>query len=168
MPERLQGGPHLAVLLQQRETEGTALAILGLTLNTEKDEIIKAILDGVTYEMRLNLDCLEEAGIPVGELRAVGSGADSRIWMQLKADIFNRPVATLACPDAACLGAAMLAGVGAGMYPSLPEAARIIVRIKDVYDPDPAEAARYAETYALYRDLYPTLKPLLHRIRASG
>jgi xylulokinase len=139
-------------------------AILGLTLATEKDQILKALLDGITYEMRLNLDRLQEAGVRVERLRAIGGGARSRTWMQLKANIFNRPVSALNVSEAACLGAAMLAGAATGVYGSCREAAEALVREVETFDPIPEEAARYAEAYAIYRDLYPTLQALNRRI----
>jgi len=156
--------PHFTMTGTPWWDTGAKGAILGLSLNTGKDEIIKALLDGITYEMRLNLDCLEEAGVRVEALRGVGSGSRSRIWMQLKANIFNRPISSLVTPEAACLGAALLAGKGIGEYPSLEGAARNIVKIKETFAPDPEEAARYEEKYALYRELYGALSPLLHRM----
>jgi xylulokinase len=139
-------------------------AIVGLTLGTGVDQILKALLDGITYEMRLNLDHLDTAGVPVQELRAIGGGAKSRTWMQLKANIFNRPVSALNISEAACLGAAMLAGVAAGVYRSLDEATAALVRVTETFTPKPAEVARYEEMYALYRDLYPTLRGFVHRL----
>jgi xylulokinase len=139
-------------------------AILGLTLATTKAEILKGLLDGITYEMRLNLDRLAEAGVRVDRLRGIGGGAKSRTWMQLKADIFNRPVSSLNVSEAACLGAAMLAGVAAGEYDSCRQAAEAVVRVVETYDPQPEEVRRYEEAYAIYRDIYPRLRELNRRI----
>ena len=139
-------------------------AILGLTLGSEKADLIKAMLDGITFEMRLNLDCLAEAGVEIHSLRAIGGGAKSAVWLRLKANIFNRPVSSLWVSEAACLGAALLAGVAVGEYSSLEEGVARTIRVKDTYEPDPQEARQYEERYALYREIYPTLKDLMHRI----
>jgi xylulokinase len=128
---------------------------------------LKALLDGITYEMRLNLDRLTESGVPVQALRAIGGGAKSRTWMQLKANIFGRPVSALNVSEAACLGAAMLAGRAAGEFRSLDEATAALVRVTGTFDPQPAEAARYDEMFGLYQELYPALRDLVHRIPAA-
>lgn len=163
-PSRLLLLPHFTMTGTPWFDPAAKGAILGLTLGTGSDQILKALLDGITYEMRLNLDRLQEAGVAVQELRAIGGGARSRTWLQLKADIFNRPVASLNVSEAACLGAAMLAGLAAGEYRSLAEAGDALVRVTDTHDPRPAEAARYEEMYALYREVYPTLRGLMHRL----
>jgi xylulokinase len=165
------GAPSRLLLLPHFTMSGTPWfdphargAILGLTLATGVDEILKALLDGITYEMRLNLDRLGEAGVAVRELRAIGGGARSRTWLQLKANIFNRPVSALDVSEAACLGAAMLAGWAAGAYGSLDDATENLVRVTETFEPQPAEVARYEQMYALYRELYPTLRALIHRL----
>ena len=138
--------------------------ILGLTLATTKGDIIKALLEGVTFEMRLNLEHLARAGVAVERLRAIGGGAKSPTWLQLKADIFNRPVSSLSVSEAACLGAALLAGAGVGEYSSPAEAADRTIRVVRTYEPDPQTAARYDERYDVYRRLYPTLRELVHAL----
>jgi xylulokinase len=165
------GGPSSVFVLPHFTMTGTPWfdphsrgAILGLTLATTREEVLKGLLDGITFEMRLNLDGLQTAGVAVERLRAIGGGAKSRTWMQLKADIFHRPVSSLNVSEAACLGAAMLAGVAAGEYASPQEAARDLVREVETFDPRPEEAARYEESYAVYRELYPTLRELNRRI----
>jgi len=169
--ERAAAGPSDLFVLPHFTMTGTPWfdprakgAILGLTLATGKEQLLKALLEGVTFEMRLNLERLAEAGVSVERLRAIGGGARSQAWLQLKADLFGRPVEALGVSEAACLGAAILAGVGAGIYRSASEAATALVRPVATYDPDPTRSARYDERFAVYRDLYPTLAPLLHRI----
>jgi xylulokinase len=165
------GGPSRLLVLPHFTMTGTPWfdpaskgAILGLTLATGTDQILKGILDGITYEMRLNLDRLAAAGVEVREIRAIGGGAKSRTWMQLKANIFNRPVSALNVSEAACLGAAILAGVAVGEYRSAAEAAGALVKVVETYEPQPAEAARYAEQFARYQRVYPALRDLLHEL----
>ncbi len=138
--------------------------IAGLTINTTRGELVRALLEGVNYEIRLNLELLREASITVREIRAIGGGAKSRFWLQLKANMFGVPVASLHVTEAACFGAAIAAGKAAGKWRSMREAAENLVRIKEVFEPDPQEVAQYNERFALYRDLYPTLRDWLHRL----
>ena len=139
-------------------------AILGLTFGTTKTDLAKAILEGLTFELRLNLDLLREGGVRIDELRAIGGGARSELWLQLKADITGVPVVVPRITEAASWGAALLAGLGAGRFASATEAAEETVHLDRWFEPDAARAARYEERYALYREVYPRLKDLHHRM----
>lgn len=138
-------------------------AIIGLNLKTKREEIIKAILEGITYEVKLNLKLLRQAGVRVTEIRAIGGGAKSERWLQLKADMFNTPVVRLAVTEAACLGVALSAGVAVGEYRSLAEAVTRIVKPDRVFSPRPKIARLYDEKLSTYEKLYPALKA----VRAS-
>ena len=87
-------------------------AIPGLTYATARSSITKAMLDGLTFELRANTDLLKDAGVTISELRAVAGGARSPLWLQPKADICQVPLRVPQVTEAACLGAALLAGVG--------------------------------------------------------
>jgi len=102
--------------------DGSPLAggFLGLTLATTRDDLVNGILEGITFELRQNIEHMEKAGMPVGSLRVSGGGARSPRWLQLKSDVTGRPVHSLSVTEAGCLGAAILAGVGAGVYPRPP------------------------------------------------
>jgi xylulokinase len=139
-------------------------ALLGLTFSTTKAQIAKAILEGLTFELRTNLDVLKEGGVAIDELRAIGGGARSDLWLQLKADITGLPVVAPRVTDAACWGAALLAGYGAGCYDSIRNSAAARVRLERRYEPDPEFVGAYASRYDLYRELYPTLRGLLHKL----
>ena len=139
-------------------------AIVGLTLTTPKAHIIKGLFDGLAYEMRLNLDCLAEAGIAVRLLRVVGTGARTPSWLQLKADVFNRPVMGICAPDAPALGAAHLAGVATGLYRDLEEAVHRTITLGPRCEPHPEDAARYDRPYRLYKQLYPALKGIVQEM----
>ena len=94
-------------------------------------------------------------GIRVDALVAAGGGAKSARWLQLKADILNRPVRTLRCGEAACLGAAMLAGTAVGAYATLDQAVAQAVQLDREFLPVPDRVSAYAERYATYQQLYP-------------
>ena len=137
-------------------------AILGLTFATTQAEIAKAILEGLTFELRINLDLLRQAGIEISELHAVGGGARSSLWVQLKADICQVPLRRPDVTEAACLGAALLAGVAVGVYPDLHAAVVQSVRLEKRIEPHPEAVAAYDRRYHIYRQVYPALIPI-HR-----
>ncbi len=139
-------------------------ALLGMTFGTTRAEIAKAILEGLTFELRVNLDLLRAGGIAIERLHAVGGGARSPLWLRLKADICAVPLRVPAVTDAACLGAALLAGVAAGAYRSLDEATQSTVHMQRELLPDPQAVERYARRYALYCEVYPLLAELNHRL----
>lgn len=132
-------------------------AILGLTFATARSTLAKAILEGLTFELRVNTDLLREAGVTISELHAVGGGARSPLWLQLKADICRLPLSVPEVTEAACLGAALLAGVAAGVYPDMAAAVARTVRVQRRVEPQPAGMLAYEKRYRLYRQLYPTL-----------
>jgi xylulokinase len=135
-------------------------AVINLSLATTRGEFIKSLLEGVTYEMRLNVDILHRAGVEINELRAIGGGAKSPAWMQIKADIMNLPIVAMDVSEAAGMGAALLAAVGGGGIDSIAAGVSTWVRPRDVFEPDPRRAEAYAERYGVYGELYATLKPL--------
>jgi xylulokinase len=139
-------------------------AILGLSFATTRTDLAKAILEGLTYELRLNLDLLKAGGVHIDVLRAIGGGARSRLWLQLKADITGIPVVTPKITEAAGFGAALLAGVGAAIFPSAAEAAGRFLQLTDTYYPDPARHAAYTRQFELYRQLYPSIAPITHQM----
>lgn len=137
-------------------------AILGLTTATSRGEIIRAILEGINFEMRLNLESIAGAGVEVHEIRAVGGGARSPLWMQIKADVLGRRVCTVGVSEAGCLAMAMLAGVATGEYRSLQEAVQATVRVTAEFEP--SHRSLYEEQFAIYRDVYPALRGVSHRL----
>ncbi len=137
----------------------TAGAITGLRLTTRREDVLRALLEGVAFEMRLNVEILGRSGIPITELIASGGGAKSRQLTQLKADVLNRPITTLSVTETGCFGAALLAQA-ADTGAAAAELARDLVRKKDTVEPDAARAARYEERFAAYKRLYPALRSL--------
>lgn len=135
-------------------------AVLGMTLNTRRGEVIKALLEGVSYEMRFNLELLAKAGVTVRELRAIGGGAKSDVWMQIKADVMGVPIVSLNVSEAGSLGCAMLAALGCGAIDSLATAVDQWVRPVRRFEPAADRAEKYRQRYQIYRQLYPTIKPL--------
>ncbi len=159
-PTRLLLLPHFAGSGTPWLDTNSKGAILGLTLSTTRGELAKAILEGLTFELRVNLDLLREGGAAIRELHAVGGGARSALWLQLKADICQVPLRVPQTTEAACLGAALLGGVAAGVYPGLDEAVARAVHFSRAVAPDPAAMAAYEPRYRLYTRMYPLLHDL--------
>jgi len=160
-------GPSPVMFLPHLNGSGTPTcdlrskgAVVGLTLATTRHDVAKAILEGLTFELRLNLEAMRACGIRLDELVAVGGGAKSAVWLQLKADILNRPLRTVRCREAACLGAALLAGTGAGIYQNLEEAVAQTIHYEREYLPSADRVATYADRFAIYRELHPSLRAL--------
>ena len=134
-------------------------AMLGLRLSTRREEIMKGLLEGVALEMRLNLELLGQAGYEVNELRAIGGGAKSQVWTQLKADVMNRPITVLNITEAGCLGVAMLAK-GVDTNDSAVTTARQWTQPISMIKPQKEVSSYYSEKFEKYKNLYPLLKSL--------
>lgn len=134
-------------------------AILGLNLATQPEDILAAILEGTTFELKINLDSYANAGIKVKEMRAVGGGAKSDRWLQLKADITGVPITRLNLTESGCLGSAIQAGVACGVYSSRVETLAEFVKLGAVFEPNLQFGSKYSELYSAYRELYQTLRP---------
>lgn len=134
-------------------------AIAGLTLSSTRHDISKGIMDALAFELRQNLEYLAQADVPVRRLLCVGGGARSPIDLQLKADVTGLPVSTLRIREAACFGAAILAGVGAGAFGSAREAGDL-VQTACTFEPQPELHRRYDEKYGTYRKFYAILKEI--------
>jgi xylulokinase len=137
-------------------------AVVGLTFATTKTDLAKAILDALTMELRLNLEILKDGGIIINELRAIGGGAKSALWLQLKADVTGIPVAAPEVTEAAGMGAAILAGVAAGVFTDAASAINSHLKIKKIYAPNPGIKTHYNERYELYKKFYPAVKEINH------
>ena len=169
--EQAIAGPSPVLILPHFVGSGTPWmdaashgAILGLNLSTTRGEIIKAMLDGVSYEIKLSLDAMEAAGIAIHELRAFGGGARSPLWLQTKADIYGRPVLAMDVAEAPCLGVAILAGAATGAFDDVAQGHARMVRVGRRYEPDAAMHVRYMEKYRLYAQVYPALSTLNHQL----
>jgi xylulokinase len=135
-PTRLMVLPHFAGGGTPTLDTASRGAILGLTFAHDRATIAKAILEGLTFELRLNLDLLRSSGVCIDELHGVGGGARSPLWLQLKADICQVPLCLSEATEAAGLGAALLAGVAAGVYPDLETGVSQAVRFGRRIVPD--------------------------------
>jgi xylulokinase len=143
-------------------------AYVGLTVRHHQGHLIRAVLEGVAFGLRDSFTLIRETGLAqIQQVRVSGGGARSGLWRQILADILGVELATVNTSEGAAYGAALLAGVGAGFWPDVDAACRSTVRVTGTTVPDPEMNDRYDDFYALYRQLYPALKPIVHGLAAS-
>jgi xylulokinase len=137
---------------------------IGLTARHNRADLIRAVIEGVSYSQKDALDIVEELGVEVSCVRASGGGSRSPLWRQVLADVFGKRVASLETQEGSAYGAALLAMTGTGEFATVPEACAATIRESESVAPRDAEAAVYAKGHEIYRDLYFALSPLYARM----
>ena len=144
-------------------------AFAGLSMNHGDAHLARAVLEGCAYALRDIVDRLDALGLADDEVRVVGGGARSPLWLQIKADVLNRPVRPVLAEEPTALGAAMLAGVAGGTFADFDDAvARAVAIAPEPIVPDAARVARYAEGYAAYRRLFDGIEGALGVTTGAG
>ena len=136
---------------------------MGFTLAHRREHFSRAILEGSAYAVRDITDQMLQMGLPLREIRAVGGGARSPLWRQIKADVTGLPVVLTNTIETTALGAGILALKGSGLLDSLSEAVRLTTHVVETREPDPESHKIYEEYYQLYRDTYFSLLPVFER-----
>ncbi len=137
----------------------------GITMDTTREDMTQAVLEGVAFALRDSLEVAKSLGIPITRTKICGGGAKSPLWCKMIANILNLKVDKIESEEGPALGAAMLAAVGCGVYGSVEEIAEKMVKVVDTIEPDPAIAAKYDEKYAQFKQIYPALKPVFDVIK---
>jgi len=135
-------------------------AFVGLVASHHRGHLIRAVLEGVAFSLRETLTIFEELRVPVSSIRLGGGGARSALWRQIQADVYGREVETVAIDDGAAFGAALLAGIGAGVWRDVDDASDSLIRTAVAAIPDSESVLIMNERYAAYRRLYPALRML--------
>lgn len=133
-------------------------ALIGLTASHTRAHVIRAIMEGVAFSLKDTFTIFEEMKIPVTSIRLGGGGARSPSWRQIQADVYGREVEIVAAEEGAAYGAAILAGVGAGAWPSVEQACDAVVRVAKRISPDPKDSATMQRAYPTYRKIYAALR----------
>ncbi|WP_417018190.1 xylulokinase [Anaerotignum sp.] len=139
-------------------------AFVGLSGMHTRYDLVRAVMEGVTFSLRDCAEILRGMGVQSDVILACGGGGSSAFWRQMMADILGCPVATTISKEGPALGVAILAGVGAGLYPSVPEACRKTVGVNASQAPVVKHVAEYDKFYEIYRGLYPALKDSWHKL----
>jgi xylulokinase len=166
-PAGAQGLFWLPYLMGERTPHLDATARggwVGLTAKHTRADLIRSVIEGVSYSQRDCLDIIEQLGVYVRSVRVSGGGGKSPFWRQVLADILEKPVVTLETQEGSAYGAALLAMVGTGTYSSVPEVCRSVIRETGSVDPRAEESTVYQDGHSIYRSLYPALKPISQRI----
>lgn len=140
----------------------------GLSAMHGKSDLIRAVMEGVVFSQRQNLDVFRQMGVDVSDMAACGGGARSPLWRQMLSDVYRCPVHTIASDEGPALGAAILAGVGAGVYASVEDGCAAAVKMGQQQLPNTSCSAQYEPYYRLYRRLYPALKEHFAALAALG
>lgn len=139
-------------------------AFVGATSLHRKKHFVRAVLEGVAYNFRDSFAIAESMGVAVDEVRTGEGGSRSRLWRQILADVLGRDVVPLREHDCSALGAACIAGAGAGVWRDLEEAVTVAVQHEEPVPADPRNKAVYDRGYALYRELYAALKDVFPKL----
>jgi xylulokinase len=139
-------------------------AFIGLTSRHTRGHMTRAVLEGVAYGLKDSFTLIANAGLPENlEVRISGGGAKSPVWQQIIADVLNAPLVNVNTTEGAAFGAALLAGVGAGVFADVSTACQNTIETGDIVQPG-ENASVYATQYATYQTLYPTLKATFEKL----
>lgn len=154
---------YLPYLMGERSPHNNPKAramFIGMSMDTTRADMTQAVLEGVTFGLRDSLEVARNLGIHIERTKICGGGAKSPLWKRMVANIMNMKVDVIESEEGPALGAAMLAAVGCGEYPSVEAAAEKIVKIVDTIEPEPELVAKYEEKYQIFKQIYPTVKCL--------
>jgi xylulokinase len=133
-------------------------ALIGLAADHTRANVVRAVLEGVAFSLKDTFTIFRELGIPVRGIRVGGGGARSALWRQIQADVYGQNVETVQAEEGAAYGAALLAGVGAGAWPSVDAACDAVVRVAKRTPPDEKALSVMLDAYVKYRRIYPALR----------
>lgn len=153
--------PHLQGSMAPDVNLSAKGVFYGATLLHGKAHFARSIMESLGYIIRRNLEAIHDMGIEVREIRTMGGGSKSDVWNQIKSDITGKQFyTTQSAQDAACLGAAILAGTATGVFDSIASACELMIKIKKVYEPDEKNHAVYEEQYEKYKELFRAMEPI--------
>lgn len=155
--------PYMAGERSPLWDENAKGVFFGLGYGKTRAHMIRSVLEGCAYALLHNLETAEEVGVSVGELNAMGGAANSRLWTQIKADVTGKVINVPASDTATTLGAAILAGVGTGLYKSFKEAVGRTIKITRVHRPETENNKLYRKYYEIYLEIYEKLKDTMRK-----
>ena len=162
-PSQVLALPHFTTTGPPEFTSDSCGVIAGLHLGTKRGEVLKGLIESMTFYLR---ECFESlpSGLAVSDFRAAGGGSKSDAWLQISADILGRPFLRPKVNEAGALGAAIIAGTGSGIFPSISAGVERMVKPGQTFFPDPRMAQRYDERFEKYRRLWPLMKDYLREL----
>jgi xylulokinase len=140
-------------------------AFIGLTLRPSRAHMTRAGLEGVSFGLKDSFTLIQNAGLgAITQVRASGGGTKGALWRQILASVLNAELVTVNTTEGAAYGAALLAGVGAKAWSDVPSACKASVKITGSTQPDKSQVEAYKKSYAVYQQLYPTLKTTFEKL----
>ena len=136
----------------------------GLSAMHQRRDLLRAVMEGVSFSLNDCLGILSEMGVAPETMLACGGGGKSPLWRQMLADVMNCPVATTVNTEGPALGVAILASVGAGLYPSVQDACRKMIHVNPEQKPIQENVPKYAKVYSIYKQLYAANKDLFKQL----
>jgi xylulokinase len=149
--------PYFASAGTPRYNSDARGVLLGLTFAHDRASIARAFMEGITLDMRDMIEGIKKAGVPVTDVRILGGPTKSSLWNQIQTDIYGVPVRTLKVTDATVLGAAIMGGVGAGIFSSIEEGVTAMVKTEKTYEPDKGNRSLYDDMYETFCAAYESL-----------
>ena len=167
----LPAGPSSVMVLPHFSTTGppdfiadSSGLMAGLRLETSRGEVLKGIIEGTAFYLKEVVDSLPLTGIQTEDYRAVGGGSQANAWVQTCADIFGQPFTRPVITEAGALGAAIIAGVGSGIFESYAQGVAAMVKLERTFEPDPRQHERYQTRYQHYQRLWPLMADYLREL----
>lgn len=157
-----EGLIYLPYLMGERSPHNDPNAkgvFFGLSAKHTKYDMLRAVMEGVSYSLNDCMSVIKEMGIDASEVRASGGGGKSKLWRQMQADMFGCDINTINVSEGPALGVALLAAVGAGIYNSVPEACEAAISVKDTMKPIQENVETYKNYFPVYQNIYKALKP---------
>ena len=133
---------------------------IGLSMNTTREEMTQAVLEGVAFALKDSLEVAASLGIELSKTKICGGGAKSPLWRKILANVLNLTLEVPVNEEGPAMGGAILAAVGCGAFSSVEEAAEKLVKISEVVEPEADLVAKYQHKYELFKEIYPACKPL--------
>ncbi len=152
---------YLPYLMGERSPHNDArvrAAFIGMSMDTTRADMTQAVLEGVAFGLRDSLEAAREAGIAVERSKICGGGAKSPLWKKIIANVMNLKLDIIASEEGPGYGGALLAAVGCSEYPDVETAAKTVVKVTEVIEPDPELTKKYEEKYRKFKELYPMIK----------
>lgn len=143
-------------------------AFVGMTMDTTREEMTQAVLEGVAFALRDSLEVARSLGIPITRTKICGGGAKSPLWKRMIANIMNLKVDVIESEEGPAMGGAILAAVGCGEYESVEAAAGRLVKVVDTVEPEAELTAKYEERYQKFRKIYPALKGVFRELESEN
>lgn len=159
-PTRILVLPHFSGAATPYMDSDAKAAFIGVTLETTKYDLYKALMEGASYEIRLNFDTLKSLSGKIINIRATGGGASSDLWLQIKADILNTDIEALKCKEVGAAGTAAIAGTTIGLFDSIDCAVSIMAPVRKIFRPNAENSKIYSMLFEKYKNIYNMVKNL--------